>query len=45
MRVAGRRVWRLVTTIGAAGLPIRIDHEKVADFCRTPGFRDLLVSG
>jgi predicted nucleotidyltransferase len=45
MRVAGGRFLRDVSTMSVAELPIPIDREKVAEFCRARGIRRLCVFG
>lgn len=45
MRVAGGRVLRDVSTMSIAELPLPIDREKVAEFCRARGIRRLSVFG
>ena len=45
MRIARKRVLRDVCAMNVAELPIRIDGEKIAEFCRARGIRKLSLFG
>jgi len=45
MKVAGKRTWAMLRAVNVAELPIRIDREKIAEFCRARGIRKLSLFG
>ncbi len=41
MKIARKRVWRMIHDMSVAELPIQINREKVAGFCGAHGIRKL----
>jgi predicted nucleotidyltransferase len=45
MKLQAKRFWMMINAMSVAELPIQLDREKIAEFCRARGIRKLSLFG